>query len=626
MMLGWAWLATATVPDASALSALQQAKVKMDGLNELRRQADRAAYLAKNLAAIESKDASDALQLARKANDEARQAIPIARDCFPALQEALVRNRAAAQTVEYAVAYSLKAAKALATAPSTALSSVANASTAAFKRRTEAEQALANHQLELERRAGDCIKRIRSADQAVDRAYASVSAIQSQARSLGSNLKNLREAWEAATITKRAAVDAKWLLDDAQPLVLPQGENIRRLEETLPTLPARGASADANQLLTLVRGQWNVERIASRQGRLQDAAAYIDLMVLPGTCSVDVCSLFQSERRELEVLLNDTQLELGAARTQMADANTVFDRLLSPLEAALQASAKALEASQQAMTTLAEATDASNSAYAAAQALYRAADAAYAQAQREWRDAYRLAHGEAPPPYPQPKPEAKPEAKPPYRPDIRAHAYEFFNTLNKESSGFASYTYVLVRSASDLKNPAVQRRFDQLLATLQTVSPAASLSQEQKKNTNLFCIPLKSEGGSKPGSVTADYASDLAQQLKMRAQLGVLTRKEVSDRLTKSPGPFLVTLPGRIMDAATDGAPLLFADLSDAPADAIADLTQSYMGGLLEDFPTRQALWKPPVGQRVALQLIQLASEIGQIVTSVIPSAQARQR
>ncbi len=113
--------------------------------------------------------------------------------------------------------------------------------------------------------------------------------------------------------------------------------------------------------------------------------------------------------------------------------------------------------------------------------------------------------------------------------------------------------------------------------------------------------------------------------MKLRAQGGILTRPEVLDRLTASPGPFLITFPTRIADARSTTS-ALFADLAGYPADAIADLVDQYMTGLLADFPRQQALWKPPRRQRVALLMIHVASEAGQIVLNPISAAHARVR
>ena len=124
-----------------------------------------------------------------------------------------------------------------------------------------------------------------------------------------------------------------------------------------------------------------------------------------------------------------------------------------------------------------------------------------------------------------------------------------------------------------------------------------------------------------------DFAATLARadQLKLRVQIGLFTRPELRARMTSSTGPFLVTVPKRI-GAANSWSPLLFADLSQYPEGAVRDLALAYMGTLLKDFPTQQALWRPPVPQRVALSMIWFASETSTLVQAAIPAAEARPR
>jgi hypothetical protein len=141
----------------------------------------------------------------------------------------------------------------------------------------------------------------------------------------------------------------------------------------------------------------------------------------------------------------------------------------------------------------------------------------------------------------------------------------------------------------------------------------------------VFCIPVQpgAEETARPGDVL--YGADLGQQLKLRAQNGLLTHKAVQHRLTNAPGPFLLTLPMRLADAQS-ATPVLIADLSTYPEDAIADLTTHYMNGLVDDFPAQQVLWQPPRLQRVALFMIHLASATGQLVESAMHTAHAEPR
>ena len=121
------------------------------------------------------------------------------------------------------------------------------------------------------------------------------------------------------------------------------------------------------------------------------------------------------------------------------------------------------------------------------------------------------------------------------------------------------------------------------------------------------------------------YNSKLGHQLKLRVQIGLLTRPELRTRLTSSTGPFLVRFRSG-SSPRTASSPLLFADLSRYPEGTVRDLALAYMGTLLKDFPTQQALWRPPVPQRVALSMIWFASETSTLVQAAIPAAEARPR
>lgn len=219
-------------------------------------------------------------------------------------------------------------------------------------------------------------------------------------------------------------------------------------------------------------------------------------------------------------------------------------------------------------------------------------------------------------------------APPPPRPtaahiQLRSHAYEWVSTLDGERRGFGAYTYVLLRSGRDLDSPSVARRYTLLLDLLEGELPeAASISDKQAANVNLFCIPTRPADAAPSHTSRPHYGAALACQWLLNAQHGLLTRKEILVRLIRSPGPFLLTLPTRLADT-TSGAALLFADLNDYPDTAIRDLVTQYMSGLLDAFPTQQASWSPPVFQKVALTMIHLAGDLGRIVERAIPTATA---
>ncbi len=96
-----------------------------------------------------------------------------------------------------------------------------------------------------------------------------------------------------------------------------------------------------------------------------------------------------------------------------------------------------------------------------------------------------------------------------------------------------------------------------------------------------------------------------------------------STTLASSPGPFLLTLPARIGESRQD-TPLLLADLSRYDEAEIGDLVASYMKGLVDSFPQRQAEWKPDLPLTVGMTMVRWFSAPGRIVTALVPTASAK--
>ncbi|MBL8328371.1 MAG: hypothetical protein JNJ71_05935 [Rubrivivax sp.] len=202
--------------------------------------------------------------------------------------------------------------------------------------------------------------------------------------------------------------------------------------------------------------------------------------------------------------------------------------------------------------------------------------------------------------------------------ELRLHAYTWMNGWDEEPRDFRAYTYVLLRGSLDRQLPEVRQRLARLLVELETLPEAATLAGEQRATANLFILP--GMGADPPHQ---GYDTRLAQALMSRSQGAILLQPAVRGRLLAGPGPFLVTLPVR-MSQASGSTPLLLADLSQTPPDAITDLARSYMRGLLDRFPTEQENWRPPTGQVVALWMLRVAASTGQLIETVMPSAAAR--
>jgi hypothetical protein len=417
-------------------------------------------------------------------------------------------------------------------------------------------------------------------------------------------------------------------------------ERLQALQQALAAtgLPERGLAQTPQRVAPLPPSRPDLDQLGSELERVQDALAFIDLSAPPATapCVDAGCAELLAERRELAARLLATQARMQQAVAQWQQSSATLRAQLQPLTSARQALAEQLRPVGRALgPAVDESTQASRAVLAAVQQLQSAIIPAREQAQRAWEQAYRLAYGAPPRPV---RPATKQllsqelnsqmAAAAPARmvaPAIRSHAYEGFSRFDGESSDFGAYTYVLLRSASDLQKPAVRQRFLHLLRSLQTLPSASLVAGGDKPYVNVFCVPVAPGHEGIRDASELVYASDLGQQIKMRAQNGLLTQKTVRQRLTSAPGPFLITVPGRLAQAQT-GTPLLMADLSNYPSEAIADLVHQYMNGLVDDFPRQQALWQPPVLQRVALLMIHLAEGTGQLVTSALPTAQAQPR
>jgi hypothetical protein len=628
--------ATQTTVDPATLSALREAEIRMDQLAGLERQAKQTREKAQSFGG-DGEAAASAWENYRQADEKAHAVIQRGTDCLSGLKIELSASETAIATLERLLARSHSAVKTVAQASADELALAARTADVAFRQRSESEQALASQQRRLKDGALECASLTSEANRSASEAKRSAQRFVQQAETLPSQLQTLRTHWLATTRAFSAAKGAKLLNHRAPRLVLPEGEHIRRLEQALSSLniPMRRPIADPNVPRAFGQEAENLERSFTDLARLEDAATYIDLVAGPEAdpCQGDACLSFAVERRELAQRRSDALKTYAETRRGMADLAASLDGLLQPLHDSLRVNARALTPVAAALgPAVYEVVTASRTVQEAAESLQREANTGYRQARREWEAAYRLAYGHAPVELadststrrPVEASGARGAAMGKRRPNVRSHAYELFNTWDAEPKRFGAYTYVLLRSGSDLETPAVSRRFHQLLSTLKKLPEARLVAPEQAQHVNVFCIPGSPVAGTEGRpSEEVVYASDLGQQIKLRAQNGLLTRKEVSQRLTSSAGPFLITLPSRIVDAPSS-SPLLFADLSGYPDEAIADLVNLYMNGLVDDFPRQQALWKPPVLQRVALFMIHLASGAGEMVTSVMPTAAAK--
>jgi hypothetical protein len=629
--------ATAATPAPALVKKVQTTRQAMTRLDDLQRQAGRTKADATALDR-HGRETEAAWLRFREADEALIATLKKAEDCLPVLQQRLQANEGAMRTLQASVARSQAAVESLARSGAEALPSATAAADAAFAQRKAAEIGLTNANKALRQQASQCAQNVRMAQWAQSRTEGLAQGLADQARALGPESADLRVRWAATATAFDAATRARWLNAPAPELAPHDPDPVARLTVALSGLKGLDASGRmrVQPVGPLTPQRDDLERLWTDLARLQDAVSYVATAIDPaaGGCEGDACQVFAAEQQALTTRIADAQTRLTQATDQW---NQAPDSLLSQwarTRAARQALADQLAPVGLALApAVTEARRDAQAIAAAADELHAAAQPAFEQARREWMAAHRLAYGRAPGAMAgqtasisgdvQAMAEAPAMAM--MAPDIRSHAYHLFSRFDGEIAGFGAYTYVLVRSGGDMAKPPVQRRFQKLLSTLQQLPDASLVPDDQARLVNVFCVPVQpgSEETARPGEVR--YASDLGQQLKLRAQNGLLTQRSVQHRLTNAPGPFLITLPMRLAQAQST-TPVLIADLSTYPEDAIADLATHYMNGLVDDFPRQQTLWKPPRLQRVALFMIHLAEATGQLVESAMPTAQAGPR
>jgi len=617
----------AVKPNAAALQSLHTLELRLKQLQAL---GDDTRSLQQSAQSIhkDGEAVTNAWRVAQRDAAASHDTLQPVADCLVLLQSKQELSEAALRQQQLAITLTHQAIQSVSGATEANLVQTASESDRAFQARADAEQAVATMREQFFKQAVECNHKLDLASRSVGQATMQVGALVNKADNQSRQLKNLAKRW------KTLDLQAKHLGFEPQavPTLNAAITRAAHLQASLPSSSA-GLSMRTDLLWNLDMAKRNLQQLSEEIARLEDAVTYLHMVTDQGgtPCRDPGCLALTRELRGTLARLERARSRRKEALAALKNSVAGFTGQLSTLSkqgtgniATLKRVAPILDQTQ---NTVAAAT---GSLADTAGKLAAQAGAAERKTSALWRKRYVQVHGR--PPIEQPVHKAAAASAPPplvaakaqlsaemsaARPELRSHAYAFFAAWNEEPRNFGAYTYVLLRSEADLNTPAVRRRFLKLLTTLEKLPEAHLVLGEDKVHTNVFCIP-----GSGQANGSVKYASDLGQQIKLRTQNGLLTRKKISRRLIDSPGPFLLTLPTRIAQANSQSA-LLFADLSDYPDDAIADLAASYMKGLVDDFPSQQALWRPPVLQRVALVMIHLADSTGEVITNIIPSAQA---
>lgn len=582
-------------------------------------------------------DASSALdQLARQVDDEWGertaahasdvQSVQRAIAALPRLRNATNARITALDALDASARQAREAVVRIAQADAKSLGAVMRDSEATLKSRRRSEAAFEELGRDL---AGSGLEGFRAAvdaqrDLAATRKQ--IAEMQREFDALIAGQKRLLDLLASARMAQQRARAAGWLSGGEEPAI-PRVQAVPGLAGATPTAlkasPAprlRAVSAESADAHNRELGDR-----AAELDRLEDAVTYLELVDGPKNASM------ASEHATLIKQRTKADAALKDARSRLAKDVTETEARVTELSGAIRSQQQAIDVLQNLVAPASEeARRISKDVAAQVDSLLPAVRSAEESAIAEWEDAYIAVHG-VPPPVAVTTPAHAPVQQQQDRPRqastaplvLGGHAFDFIDTWNEEREGYGAYTYVLLRSADDLRSPAVRSRYERLLDVVQRQTDARDVPRSAARSLNLFCIPVQaSRERSKPD---LSYGSALGCQIKLRMQSGLFTRPELRARLTGSPGPFLLTLPLRI-DAADASSPLLFADLATYPEPAIRDLASAYMGTLLREFPRQQTLWTPPTPQKVALSMIWFASETSALLQTLIPAAQASPR
>lgn len=612
-------------PSQTQLFAGRSSGASLAQLAALQRQAQ-ASIDAANALGAAARNSQTPWQDYQAAEHRLQAALQQANACLPPIPPLVSALDGAMLSVHQALMRSHTAVKAIARANNPDVAGLAQAAKAAFVQRDAAELELRRHHTALQQARSECMRLNNLADRAYRNSESAARRLAEQARLLIDRRQTTLSTWEATQAAFEPAAHAP----PQTPIAAETVAEVHLALASAPRWAPGGQPGSESPSPTPVSEDLLPSWV--QWARQQDAAAYLDTQLSTSDCPPEACAAFTAERRELTLSMTATLQRLNQAIAQrqqapaaltsavarIADLRAGLANDLAPLATALPRAATGIEAEAQAIAQ-------------AAKSLLLEAQAAHAQARARQDRRPSAGMSARPPssasigslgapraaPAPDPAPVAMAASS-----GVSNHAFELFSELDGEIRGFGAYTYVMVRSKVDMNTAPVRARFVRLLETLQVLPSASAVATDVAKTYNVFCVPVLPGSEETLDPTSVKYASDLGQQIKMRAQDGLLTQSAVRHRLSQSPGPFLITLPSRLSEANAS-SPVLIADLSGYPEEAIADLARHYRDGLVDDFPTQQALWKPPVLQRVALFMIHMAEGTGELITSAMPTAQA---
>ncbi len=465
---------------------------------------------------------------------------------------------------------------------------------------------------------------------------------------MAGNARNAQARWQAAASASAALRQAA--ASPAVQRVLDPAVH-RALGPALPAEPPWRLTALAPasvepalfELMTARAGQLAVvERLALDVERAADALAWLtvtarDLDAASQACGEAGCARFlaeeQAARGELasaaDALARAQRAAAEGAR-RLGDARTTWNEAVRTRRIRdAQLEEQVARADRAPLTRELQAL----------QAFVEPALQAEAQAVQNWARAWQAVHGEPPQLSTQgPVLEVRAGAEPPDLAPasgmrwsgVDGHALHRLTEIHTEPEGFGAYTYVIVLTRLDSARDEVRQRLLRIERTVRDLVPARDVPAARRGRFNAFVMPIAqpgTDGGRDPGPDAVPYDVRLAQQLAMHVPASRRLPPGIRQAQLSQPGPFLLSLPLRLADARPD-SPMLFADLSDTPPLAVADVVKAYMRGLelpdLSDAAVRG--WRPPTGLTVASTLVRVSQTTGELFSAFFPSAVAATR
>ncbi|MEO5732453.1 MAG: hypothetical protein ABIN96_04320 [Rubrivivax sp.] len=501
---------------------LRAATGRLDGLEGLQQSAAQAQAQVRVL-----ERASQALRhqstQAAGMQDRARTAIEGLPECHRTAAAAAQRGLEQVAATRQAQVASRHTVQAVSHAAAAAVAAAARRADAGFAARAAAEQAGVEATAQAQAQRSACAELTGQAAAASSTADAQLLALRRDADALADRVDAVRRTWARAGDQARLAQQRGWL-----PVAAAAGVDLRtrgsvdalKAAAGAPPRSGGGIAIPAAVRVEIASADRFVQNLEQR-ALVDDAAAM--LQGLADGCAASAapgCDGLKRQQDDLAARSRDLDTLIERQQRSLIDATEGGAAEGQRLRAAAESRQARLTAMQNEMGgALAEAAFVATQAQRAARSLQARVDPAVDEAERSLAAAFEVARGR---PFPgrdhrggetaapgapgmsMPMAAPLPQAQLPETPRLAGHAWKFIAGWDAEREGFGAYTYVLLRSGSDLRKPGVQRRWRALLEVVLREREGTAVPASEAPFVNLFCIP-----GTRPDRLTrhADQAA-----------------------------------------------------------------------------------------------------------------------